>query len=344
MGKDLNIYTIAREAGVSPSTVSRVMTQSANVSKEKRQKVEEVIQKYNYRPNALARGLSNTRSHVIGLLAADLENPYYSALITSCEKEINQYGYVPMICSAALGDCQEAEYLQKMYDMRVEAIVMMGGKSDSRLLDRKYAELVNQVREDIPIVTTGKLRGTECHRVNVDEEGAIELAMDHLIQLGHSRIAMVGGYNHVRSTYDKRVRYQRILEENGLVFDSNYIADSEYTIDGGYRAMNRLFERKEILPTAVIAINDFSAVGIMRSIKEHGLEIPQDIALVSFDNTFIAEAVMPKLTSVSYELEDFGIRLIQTVIDLIEKEEVPALQKSSAKLVIRESSGTVLEN
>ncbi|MDD7738905.1 MAG: LacI family DNA-binding transcriptional regulator [Fusicatenibacter sp.] len=339
MGKDLNIYTIAREAGVSVSTVSRVMTQSAKVSPEKKQRVEEVIQKYNYRPNALARGLSSTKTHMIGLLAADLENPYYSALITSCEKEINRRGYVPMISSFYMEDERERESLQKMSEMQVEAIVMLGGKSDSLINDPEYAELVNQVLESVPIVTTGFIEGTDCHQVTVDEGEATEMAIRHLISLGHRRIAMIGGFDHMKSTHEKRVRYREELKKYGIEYREGYVKDSNYSIEGGYQAMNEFFEENQMLPTAVIAINDFSAVGIIRSIKEHGYEIPEDIALVSFDNTFIAEAVIPKLTSLSYELNEYGTHLIDTVIGLIEGKEFPCVQKYSARLIVRESSG-----
>ena len=131
MGSELNIYKIAQEAGVSPATVSRVMTKNARVSEEKRARVEAVIRKYEYRPNALAQGLIKTKTNVIGVLAADLVNPYYSSMVENCEKEIIARGYVPMICGTLSNPDLEVEYIQKMFDMRMDAIIVIGGKSDS---------------------------------------------------------------------------------------------------------------------------------------------------------------------------------------------------------------------
>ena len=169
MGSELNIYKIAQEAGVSPATVSRVMTKNARVSEEKRARVEAVIRKYDYRPNALAQGLIKTKTNVIGVLAADLVNPYYSSMVENCEKEITARGYVPMICGTLSNSELEVEYIQKMFDMRMDAIIIIGGKSDSLVTEPEYADLINRVAESIPVITTGKVEGGECCQVTIDE-------------------------------------------------------------------------------------------------------------------------------------------------------------------------------
>ena len=170
MGSELNIYKIAQEAGVSPATVSRVMTKNARVSEEKRARVEAVIRKYDYRPNALAQGLIKTKTNVIGVLAADLVNPYYSSMVENCEKEIIARGYVPMICGTLSNPDLEVEYIQKMFDMRMDAIIIIGGKSDSLVTEPEYADLINRVAESIPVITTGKVEGGECCQVTIETE------------------------------------------------------------------------------------------------------------------------------------------------------------------------------
>lgn len=338
MRKELNIYTIAKEAGVSPATVSRVITQNARVSEEKRQRVEQVIKKYDYRPNALAQGLINTQTKIIGLLVADLINPFYSLLITSCESEINKQGYIPMICSSTSDQELEVKYLQKMCDMRVDAIVMIGGKSDDLITDPEYADLINRIAISVPVVTTGKVEGAQCSQVSIDQVGGIDQAMEYLISQGHHRIALIGGKNNIKSTYDKRMRYRSVLRKHGIAYRERYIIESDYSIEGGYLGVNAFFESNKTMPTAIMTINDYSAVGAIRCIKERGMRIPEDIALLSFDNTYIVDTVIPKLTSISYDYEVFGKMLIDTAIKMIQKEEVPEIQKVVTSLVVREST------
>lgn len=339
MGKEqVNIYVIAEEAGVSPATVSRVLTGNAKVSDVKRKKVEELIKKYDYRPNAIARNLSNTKSNVIGVLVADIRNPFYANMAISCEVAANQHGYMLMLCNSLDNNETGRYHLQKMFEQRVDAVVLIGGKVDELVSDEEYVEYMNQVADHTPVVITGKLEGTDCFQVNLDEGQAMETLIDYLIDSGHKEIAMIGGSREFKSTYDKRVRYKSILRRHGITSRDEYLLETRgYSVDDGYRGMNEFFDRKVPLPTAVIAINDFTAVGIMRSIREHGLCIPEDISVASFDNTYIAEACIPRLTSVGYDYEKFGRTLIETVLKAIEGEEPPRVQLISSSLEIRES-------
>lgn len=337
MANDLNIYKIAKEANVSPATVSRVVTRSAKVSEEKRKRVEEVIKKYDYRPNALAQGLTKTKTNVIGILAADLVNPFYSSLTSSCERALSNRGYVPMVCGALNNYDLEVEYLQKMFDMRMDAVIIIGGKSDSLITDPEYADLINRIADSMPVITTGKVEGGECYQVTIDEAEGMNQSFEYLISLGHRRIALVGGKENVKSTYDKRMKYRSLMRKYGLTYRERYVINSNYTIESGYQGMEELFALELTLPTEVIAINDYSAVGVMRSIKEHGLRIPEDISVISFDNTFIVDTVIPRLNSISYDYEQFGQILVDTAIKRIQKENVPEIQKVVPTLVVRES-------
>jgi len=338
----LNISKIAKEAGVSPATVSRVMTKNANVSEEKRLRVEKVIRKYDYRPNALAQGLIKTKTNTIGVLVADLVNPYYSSMLENCEKEIIRCGYVPIICGT-LNDCElEVKFLQKMFDMRMDAVIIIGGKSDELVTDPDYANLINRLAESMPIVITGKVEGGDCYQVTLDEAEGINQSMEHLIALGHRRISLVGGMEYIKSTYDKRIRYRGILRKHGITYRERYVINSDYGIEGGYEGMEDLFKKNKTLPTAVVAINDYSALGAMRSIQERGLRIPEDISLVSFDSTYIVEAVLPRLTSISYDYECFGKKLVDTALKLVNKETLPDVQKVTPKLIVRESVRSLL--
>lgn len=336
--KTITIYDIAKEAGVSASTVSRVLTNSANVRKEKREKVQALVEKYNFKPNALAKGLSDTKSKVIGIIAADIRNPYYAEVFVACENAAKEAGYTVLLCNS-LGETErEVEQLEMLKQQRVDAIIQLGGRADDLVSDPEYVKIVNMITQTMPMVVTGKLDGTQCYQVQIDSNKAMDLIMEHLLSLGHKEIALIGGDRKVISTYEKHQKYQKILEENEIAYKEEYVIDGSYNYETGYVGMNQLFEQN-LLPTAVVAINDYAASGIMRSIAEHGYLIPQQISVVSYDNTDITDLLMPKLTSVDYNYETFGKKLVEVAIAAIEQKEVKKKQKVSPTLVVRESSG-----
>lgn len=343
--KELNIYKIATEAGVSPATVSRVLTNNARVSEEKRKKVEEVIRKYDYRPNALARGLTNTKTKLIGIMTSDLINPFYSQMVTQCVKAINKSSYDPVVFDAMGQHDLEVKYLHKLFDLRVDAILLMGGKSDQLVTDPEYADLINRIAENIPVITTGKVDGGLCYEISIDELGGVTQAMEHLLEQGHRKIALIGGKSDIRSTFDKRMRYRSMLRTYGIAYEDAYVMESSYDIESGYQCMKKLLEETEgeTRPTAVMAINDFSAIGVLRCIKEKGLRIPEDIALLSFDDTYIAETLYPRLTSVSYDYEQLGEKLVEAAIHLMNSEPVPRVQQVPTRLMVRESTGKSIQ-
>lgn len=339
--KAITIYDIAKEAGVSAATVSRVLTNSARVRPEKKKRVLELVEKYNFKPNALAKGLSDTKSKVIGIMTADIRNPYYAELFVACEQAAREAGYTVLLCNT-LGETQrEEELLEMLRVQQAAAIIQMGGRVDDLVSNMEYVELVNQIMATTPVIITGKLDGTQCHMVRIDSMETMDLLMDHLLSLGHRRIALVGGKMSVLSTYEKFLRYKQILKENGITFEPELVSgEGSYNEDSGYALMNQMFDRN-VMPTAVIAVNDSTAAGVMRSIVEHGYRIPQDISLVSYDNTYMTEITIPKLTSIDYNYAEFGKALVETAVAAIEGREVGYLKTVTPRLVVRESSGPV---
>lgn len=337
--KAITIYDIAKEAGVSASTVSRVLTNSANVRKEKKEKVLALIEKYNFKPNALAKGLADTKTRTIGVLAADIRNPYYASLFVACENAARAVNYTVVLCNSLGEMAKEMELLGKLQEQKVDAIIQFGGRVDDLVSNEEYVELINQVMTSTPVVVTGKLDGTRCHSVRIDSMKAMELLMEHLLKLGHKRIALVGGRKDVLATFEKLQRYKQILKEYMIEYDPQLVSeDSSYDFESGYRDMNRMLD-KGIRPTAVIAINDFCAMGIMKSLTEHHLRIPEDISVVSYDNTYMAEMAMPRLTSIDYNYEEYGRKLIDTATAMIEGRKIGQLRMVTPTLVVRDSSG-----
>ena len=334
----ISIYTIAREAGVSPATVSRVLNGSAKVSEEKRIRVQSLIEKYSFTPNALARGLSNVETKVIGLMVSDIRNPFYATLVVECEKAANERGYLMMLCNSLGSNEMELYYLEKFNSQQVDAVIQIGGKVDELISDTGYVGHVTRRARSMPVFINGELDGADCYQVNIDEGQAMELLISFLIRNGHRDIALLGGRDNVKSTVDKRLRYRQMLWKYGIPVNEEYIIDGDsYDIESGSEAMRQFIREDHPMPTVIIAINDFTAVGVVRTLREAGYQIPEDISVVSFDNTYIAETCMPRLTCVGYDYRMFGHLLIDTAVRAIRKEEPPRVQMVKSRLVIRDS-------
>ena len=336
-GKRITIYDIAREAGVSPSTVSRVLNNTVGMRKDKREMVQAIISKHNFRPNALARSLSETNRRTIGIIMPDVRNFYYANLFVACEQAARRRGYSHSLSMLE----NELEQLTLMEEQRVTAIILVGGRVDDLSSNETFVEKVNQVANTIPVIITGKLDGTSCHQVRIDAIMAMEQTMEHLISLGHRDIAILGGYNSVASSFEKRQCYKQLLARHQIPYRSEFCDTfGGYDYETGYTWMNKLFSR-DTIPTAVIGINDYATFGAMKSILEHGLHIPDDISVVGFDNINICDIMHPRLTSVGYNYDAFAEKLVDTAIADTEDTSGPALQRIASELVLRDSTGPV---
>lgn len=341
--KEITIYDIAREAGVSPATVSRAMSGSANVRKEKKDRILELVEKYHFQPNALAKGLSDARSKIIGILVSDIRNPYYAEVFVSCEQAARRVGYTTILSNSMNDKSRELRMIDRLKRQRVDAIIIIGGQVDEITSKMEYVAHINQVMATTPIIVTGRLDGTRCPSVRIDSMKAMELLMSHLLGLGHEKIALVGGKVSVLASYEKVIQYKQMMAEARLPYEPEWISeDGDYNVDNGYEQMNRLFEIRKV-PTAVIAINDFAAAGVLRSIQEHGLHVPEDISVVSYDNTYISEILNPSLTTIDYNYAEFGRILVQTCIQTLEENGGSLLQTVTPRLVIRKSTGPAPE-
>lgn len=337
--KKITIYDIAREAGVSPSTVSRVLTNTPGVRKDKRELVQKIIDKHDFRPNALARGLSETKRQVIGIIMADVRNLYYANLFVACEQAAKKKGY-SLLLENSLGLLEnEIEQLALMEEQRVDAVILVGGRVDDLYSNEIFVEKVNQVSNFVPVILAGKLEGTSCCRVQINAIQAMDAAMEHLLSLGHSEIAFLGGYDHVAATFEKRQRYKQLLSKYQIPYHREFCETyGRYDYETGYLRMNELFAAGTV-PTAVIGINDCAAVGAINSILEHGLRVPEDISVVGFDNTDICNMTNPKLTSVDYHYDTFAEKLVTAAINAHANAGLPALQLIESQLAVRDSTG-----
>lgn len=341
--KNITIYDIAKEAEVSPATVSRFLTGNSKVSAERAERIHAIIEKYNFKPNAMARSLSDTKSKTIGVLAADIRNPYYASLYLACEQAAREKSYTTILCNSLGNASEEKELLDMLLGQRVTAIIQLGGRVDDVTSDESYVEVVNQILRTTPVICTGKIEGAKINTVRLDAFEAMDKIMRHLFDLGHTRIALVGGRLNVLSTFEKYQRYKQMLKDEGLEVDPNLTATAPdgvngYDFESGYRLANELINRNVDF-TAIVAINDFSAMGVLKALNEHGISVPKDVSLASYDNTYMAEMSFPRLTSVDYNYSEYGRKLVDSALAAIENRKVSRLRTIEPQLVIRDSTG-----
>jgi DNA-binding LacI/PurR family transcriptional regulator len=197
---------------------------------------------------------------------------------------------------------------------------------------------VNRISQTIPFITTGKLDGTNCYCLNINEAEAMRLVFEYLIAHGHREIALIGGEKRDRATYQRWQQYIYLMGVNQLPFREEYVQESGFgfTAEDGYDCLQRLLHGNR-LPTAVIARNDYCAVGALRAAHEHGISIPGDLSLISFDNTFLSEIVTPRLTSIDYNYAAFGEALVELAISAAETGDAPKNSLINPQLIVRDS-------
>lgn len=342
--KSITVYDIAKEAGVSPATVSRVLTSNAKVSEEKKKRVQDIIDKYDFEPNWLARSLSKQETNTIGMLVPDIRNPFYSTLFVECELVAAKYGYNMILCNSINELSMEGVHLKNLLEKRVEAIIQVGGSVDEVNPDPEYIKLVNKISKKIPFIIAGELEGVEAnvYRITPTINHGMEELLNYLLENGHKNIALLGGRDTVIPTKRKRIAMEQILSNHGINVNKDYIIDGEYSIEGGYKVVEELLKQKE-LPTAIIAINDMAATGMIKALNMNGIRIPEDMSIVGYDDTFFSEISSPKLTSMSYNLLQYAETIMETIRRIIQSKEVERMQYIPTSLQIRASVNNILK-
>ncbi len=344
--KGVTIYDIAKEAKVSTATISRVLNGKGNVSVKKREEIMNIVNRHNFVPDARAKSLRKTHTKTMGIITSDLRNPFFSNLLIECEKLANEAGYTIFSCDSLEQMDMEVKLLKRLDRQKVDAIIQIGGSSDHEKDNEVYRECITSIARRIPIVTTGYAICNNCYSVMTNEANAMELVLEYLINLGHKDIAFIGGNDTIRSTAEKRKQYMKFLDNRKIPFNALYVLDTEYTKEGGYAGMKTLLELEKI-PSSIIVINEMAAVGAIKAIKEYGLRIPMDISVVSFDNTYISEAITPALTSVGCDYADFAKKLVGTTLKVLEGEKAEDISYVDSLFVIRDSCmkyNMILEN
>ncbi|NUP15693.1 MAG: LacI family DNA-binding transcriptional regulator [Streptomyces sp.] len=303
------IRDVADRAGVSKSLVSLVLRGSEQVRPEKREAVLRAVRELGYRPNAAARSLSEQRTRTVGVLLNDLRNPWFVDMLDGLNSLLHANGLHMLLADARLNRRTGQDPASPLLDLRVDGLVVVGTLPEPAAL--------GTVAERVPVVVAGA-REPELPGVDVvandDEQGA-SLVTEHLIALGHRRIAHIAGYGAVAEL--RRRSFEATMRTHGLA-DEAVVEASDMTEEGGFRTAVRLLGRPDRRPTALFAVNDITAIGALSAAEELGLRVPADLSLIGYDNTSIARLRHVWLTTVDNASDEVGRRAARCLLDRFE--------------------------
>ncbi|MES2581562.1 MAG: LacI family DNA-binding transcriptional regulator [Pseudomonadota bacterium] len=325
----VTIEMVAQLAGVSPSTISRILNGTAVVSEVKQQAVKDAIAKLGYVPNPVARGLAGGRSYSIGVVTQTLDSPFYGASLRGIEEELNPMGYNPLFVSAHWDAAAEARCIDVLRSRRVDGIIVLTGALTDQAL-KAYAK-------KLPVVVTGRtLNGPGLFSLDFDNFAGGQLAISHLVELGHRRIALITG-DPLHPDSNERLRgYRAGLEKAGIAYDPALVVVGDYTESSGLRAVEKLTAERQSF-TAIFAANDQMASGAVLGLHRKGVRVPQDISIVGFDDLPTSPYAVPPLSSVHQSSYEQGRLSAHAMLQLLAGTR-PTVTVPLPRLIARESS------
>lgn len=333
------ILDIARESGVSKSTVSRVLNGQGHVSEEARKRVLEAVQRLDYTPNGLARGLSGRRTGMVGFVLSDISNPFFPEIARGVEDVARSLGYTVFLANTDGELEREEEAVRLLVERRVDGVIFGSVTEDTRCLPR-LAEI------GIPFVLAGRsTRDPHLDCVVVDNVTGGRLAAEHLIGLGHSRIAFIGGPPKVLASVERYEGFRQAMRAAGLAEDPSRVCWADFRYEGGYRQARSLLRSSRRRPTAIFAANDQMAIGAVDAALDLGLRVPEDVAVVGFDDIPAARLRTIQLTTVAqpkYDIGSLAMRLLAQRIDERSRSAPPGEPHRmllAPRLVVRRTCG-----
>ena len=335
----MNIKQIAKVAGVSVATVSRVMNHPESVAPKTRDKILKIMEEEEYKPNWFAQGLNFNKTETIGLVIPHMLNSMYMEIAKGVEDVAQQKGYITFMCNVEKDRDIEKNYIQQLLTRRVDGIILMFSS-----LEEEYIRSVEE--QDVPIVLIGEDKCAKgFNTVKVDCKRGAEKMIEQLVENGHKSIGILYGNDPQQESLDMLEGYKNILKKNGIDILEEYIKSVENTIEGGYLGAKKLMAKGA--PEAIFTTSDEIAYGAMDAIKDNGLKVPEDIAVAGFGNARMSNLVEPKLTTVElpfHKMGVYGARLLFDLIEADEKDEEKTVEDPrqiilQTKLRIRKSCG-----
>lgn len=331
MNKNPTLKDVAKIAGVSTATVSHVLNDSKYVGDELKQKVTEAVAMLKYVPNNMAKSLRMQESRLIGLMISDISNPFFSLVVRGIEDGLAKNFYNVLLCNTDSSSEKEQEYLKVLLSRRIDGLVVSSAGNEGKHFNGKDVPLVFLNRRPDStannMVTTNNFRGGK-------------LAAEHLINHGFRRIAVIAGPQHISTGRDRLLGFRRALEDHGCKWDVSLVKYGQFDIDSGYQSMRELVEQA-IKPDAVFACNNFMTLGAFQYLRETGISIPGEIAVIGYDDPDWTIIVEPPLTVIRQPAYNLGLQAANLIVQCIKEKNnnTPQQIYLDPELIIRKSCG-----
>lgn len=328
-GKSVTMQHIADKVGVSKALVSMIFRGVPGPSAETKERVLAVADELDYRPNRTAALLSLRRTHLIGVMT-DIRNAFHAEMVEHMVAEADSVGY-EVVLGAVTPTHPESKVIETLLDFRCEAVVLLGPQASDAELETWSSKL--------PIVAVGRrIGGVDAVRAG-DSRGMSDI-VDHLVGLGHSRIAHVGGAGSIGK--DRQAGYRRAMHRHGLD-EHTYVVEGDFTEQCAPRAIAELLDVTDERPTAIVAANDRSAVGLLDALQRRGITVPEEISVTGYDDSILARMAHIDLTTVSQEPKEQASRAVRAAVERLDDGRVDVTSTVlRPRLVVRGSTGPAL--
>lgn len=329
------IKDIAARLGISHTTVSRALRGYPYVNEELRQRVRQVADEMNYRPNALARGLKGMRSQLVGLIIPDLLNDFYATAATIIQAELAREGFRLLLSVSGNDPQSEAAYLNAMREERVQGLILVPCSRNERALSEYAAE-------GVPVIEFTRRSSTSLDAILPDDAGGAQMATEHLLRLGHTRIGIIIGQRALSTTRGRVEGYRRALKVWGLSVDESLIKMARFDRASGRQATEELLDLPTP-PTSIFATSNVLLLGALQTLESRKVKIPENISLVGFGNPDWCAVWRPPITTVAFATEEMSILAVKTLLQRMRRSDGrgstrPTLTRLGCSLLEREST------
>jgi DNA-binding LacI/PurR family transcriptional regulator len=326
------IYDVARLAGVSTATVSRALNGTGQIAASTRAVIEAAVEQLGYRPNTIARSLVTKSTQTIALLLPDITNPFYAALVSGIQQTALTHGWTMLLCTTESDAEREENYLRVLRAKQVDGALVDGLVLPS---DR----IARFVEDGFPIVCLDRdIDSRSIPLVQVDNRLGGRIATQHLVDLGHRRIAHVTGAGELGISDERLAGYRDALADANLPLDFELVEEGHFTDEGGHDAARRLLDRHPEL-TAIFAANDLSALGVLNAVAETGRRVPDDVSVIGFDDLHLSAYTAPPLTTVRQPAAEIATLATEILIGLTRGQQAEEMRHLlEPELVVREST------
>ncbi len=338
MSQKITIKDIARIAGVSHTTVSRALNDRSRIRDETKEKIVSIAKELNYRPNFMARGLVMKRTKTLGLVITTIANPFYTELAQGIEATAHRLGYNIILCSTHSDLKTENLDIDMLRSKGVDGILFTSAHMDD-------PNIVQLAKEGFPIVLVNRRTYNPTVKENVDYVGIDNvnggfLAVEHLVRLGHRRIGIIGGSSESSVGFERLQGGKKALSAYGLEGGDDYFLEGDFLKESGYRGGMKFIKMAEP-PTSVFATNDYMALGVYQAVCEGGLKVPEDIAIVGFNDIEFTAMRGIELTTIGQKKYEMGALSVETLVDKIEGKKTGPPEEIILKpeLIIRKTCG-----